>query len=128
MPAALLSGVGAGSAGPGGPAGAGGLLAGVRAGGVGLAGAVDRLAEGLRSAQQQELAVQAALAGPRASAGLLAVLPLAGVALAAALGAQPGHVLLHTPVGLGCLLAGAALDALGLWWTARLVDRAGRAR
>ncbi len=95
--------------------------------GSGLAAAVDRLADGLRSRQAQERAVSAALAGPRASAGLLALLPLAGTALAAGLGAHPVHVLLHTPLGVACLLAGAALDALGLWWTARLVSTASRA-
>ena len=96
--------------------------------GSGLAAAVDRLAEGLGAQQLQEQAVQAALAGPRASAGLLALLPLAGVALAAGMGARPTHVLLHTPLGLGCLAGGVALDALGLWWTGRLVDRAARVR
>ena len=126
VPAALLSGVGAGSSAPE-------VLRGLAAcwqvcarAGSGLAGAVDRLAEGLRSGQVQEQAVQAALAGPRASAGLLAVLPLAGIGLAAGLGAQPLYVLLHTPVGVGCLLAGVGLDALGLWWTGRIVARAGR--
>jgi len=128
VPAALLTGVRSGSSAPE-------VLRGLAAcwqvcarAGSGLAGAVDRLAEGLRSAQVQEQAVQAALAGPRASAGLLAVLPLAGIGLAAGLGAQPGHVLLHTPVGVGCLVVGIALDGLGLWWTGRIVDRAGRSR
>lgn len=95
--------------------------------GSGLAAAVDRLADGLRSRQAQERAVSAALAGPRASAGLLALLPLAGIALAAGLSAHPLHVLLHTPLGVACLIAGASLDALGLWWTARLVSSASRA-
>ena len=94
--------------------------------GSGLAAAIDRLADGLRARQAQELAISAALAGPRASAGLLAMLPLAGMALAAGLGAHPVHVLLHTPLGVGCLFAGAALDALGLWWTTRLVSSASR--
>lgn len=92
--------------------------------GSGLAAAVERLADGLRGRQAQERAVAAALAGPRASAGLLALLPLAGTALAAGLGAHPVHVLLHTPLGLGCLVGGAALDVGGLWWTHRLVARA----
>lgn len=96
--------------------------------GSSLAAAVERLAEGLRAEQVQRLAVEAELAGPRATAAMLAVLPVAGVALAAGLGAQPVHVLLHTPVGMGCLTAGIGLDLLGLWWTGRLVAAAGGVR
>lgn len=92
--------------------------------GSGLADAVDRLTEALRSRHAQQRAVAASLAGPRASAGVLALLPLAGIALAAGLGARPLHVLLHTPLGLVCLVLGVGLDALGLWWTGRIVQRA----
>lgn len=128
VPAALTSGVAAGSTAPEVLRGLGACWQVCARAGAGLAAAVDRLAEGLRSQQAQEQAVEAALAGPRASATMLAVLPLAGVALAAGLGARPGHVLLHTPLGIGCLVLGLALDGAGLWWTARLVARAGRAR
>ena len=92
--------------------------------GSGLAAGVERLEEGLRAAAVQRRAVESELAGPRATAALLAVLPVAGVLLATALGADPVHVLLHTPVGLVCLLAGLGLDVLGLAWTRRLVARA----
>lgn len=94
--------------------------------GNGLAAAVSRLEEGLRADAAQRRAIEAELAGPRATAALLALLPLVGLVLAAGLGADPLHVLLHTPAGLVCLLLGLALDALGLLWTARLVDRAAR--
>lgn len=93
--------------------------------GSSLAAAVERLTESLRAQQAQLLVVEAELAGPRATAGLLAVLPLAGIALAAGLGADPLRVLLHTPVGLGCLTGGIGLDLLGLWWTRRLVAGVG---
>jgi tight adherence protein B len=93
--------------------------------GSSLATAVDRLAEAVRADRAQRAAVEAELAGPRATAALLAVLPLAGLALAAGLGADPLHVLLHTPFGAGCLLVGVGLDLLGLWWTGRLVAAAG---
>ncbi len=93
--------------------------------GAGLAAAVERLEHGLRAEQAQRRAVDAELAGPRATAGLLAVLPAGGLLLAAGLGADPLRVLLTTPVGLLCLTVGLALDALGLWWTGRLVARAG---
>ena len=96
--------------------------------GSSLAAAIERLAEGLRAEQGQRLAVEAELAGPRATAGMLALLPIAGIALAAGLGADPLHVLLHTTVGLVCLGLGLCLEALGLWWTSRLVAAAGGSR
>jgi tight adherence protein B len=89
--------------------------------GSGLASGVDRLTEGLRAAEAQRRAVDAELAGPRATALLLAALPLAGIGLAGALGADPLRVLLHTPAGVSCLIAGIALDAAGWLWTRRLV-------
>lgn len=95
------------------------------ASGSGLAAAVDRLEEGLRADQARRRAVEAELAGPRATAGLLAVLPVAGLLLATGLGADPAAILLETPLGLFCLVAGLGLDGLGLLWTARLVARAG---
>lgn len=95
------------------------------ASGSGLAAAVQRLEEGLRADQAQRRAVDAELAGPRATATLLAVLPGIGLLMAAGLGADPLHVLLGTPLGVVCLVAGLALDALGVLWTARLVEQAG---
>lgn len=95
--------------------------------GSGLAAAVERLEEGLRATLAQRRAVEAELAGPRATAAMLALLPLAGLALAAGLGADPLRVLLHTPVGLLCLVVGVGLDVAGLRWTARLVARAAAA-
>ena len=92
--------------------------------GSGLAAAVDRLAEGVVTRQEQDRAVETALAGPRATALVLAVLPVGGVGLAAMLGARPWQVLFGTPVGLVCLFAGCALDVLGVWWTNQLVTRA----
>lgn len=95
--------------------------------GSGLAAAVERLADGLAADADRQRALEAELAGPRASAGLLALLPIAGVALSAGLGADPLRVLLHTPVGSACLVAGASLDLVGLLWTRALVRRAATA-
>ena len=95
--------------------------------GSGLVSAIDRLEEGLRAEQDRRRAVDAELAGPRATAVMLAVLPLAGMLLATGLGADPVGMLLHTPLGLACLAGGLLLDGLGLWWTSRLVLRAGGA-
>lgn len=94
------------------------------AAGNGLAPAVERLADGLVADAARRRAVEAELAGPRATSGLLALLPLAGIGLAAGLGADPVQVLLHTPLGMACLVVGVGLDLLGVWWTGRLVARA----
>ena len=93
--------------------------------GAGLAAAVERLEEGLRAEEAQRRDLAAELAGPRATAVLLAGLPLVGIAMAAALGAEPIEVLLHTTAGGVCLVTGIGLNLLGLWWTGRLVKRAG---
>ncbi|MBX6769235.1 MAG: type II secretion system protein, partial [Actinomadura rubrobrunea] len=61
---------------------------------------------------------------PKATARLLAGLPLLGLAMAAALGANPVAFLFGTIPGLGCLVAGIALDVLGMWWTSRLAQAA----
>jgi tight adherence protein B len=92
--------------------------------GSGLADAVERIERGMRADEEQRRGVAAELAGPRATAQLLAGLPVVGVVLAAALGAHPLHVLLRTPVGLGCLAVGLALDGLGVAWTRRMTERA----
>jgi tight adherence protein B len=92
--------------------------------GAGLAATVDRLAEGLRADERRRQEIAGELAGPRATARLLAVLPLVGLLLAAALGADPLHFLLRTPLGAACLALAFALDLAGLAWTDRLVRRA----
>jgi tight adherence protein B len=89
--------------------------------GTRLAEGLDRVAGALRAEERQREELAAQLAGPRSTAVLLAVLPVFGVALGTAMGASPLHVLLHTPAGLGCLVAGAALEGAGLAWTARIV-------
>lgn len=89
--------------------------------GAGLAEGLDRVASALRAREQHQEELRAQLAGPRTTAVLLAVLPLFGVLLGTAMGAQPLHVLLHTPVGLACLGFGVALECVGLAWTARIV-------
>jgi tight adherence protein B len=63
-------------------------------------------------------------AGPRASAALLAGLPLLALAMGGGIGARPWTVLTTTPVGQVLLVAGVALEAAGLAWSARLVRRA----
>lgn len=95
-------------------------------GGAGLAAGLDRLEAALRAHRDQRERLRAQLAGAWATVAVLAALPVAGLGLGAALGARPLWVLLHTPAGLGCLAVGGALEALGLWWAARIVRRGER--
>lgn len=96
-------------------------------GGAGLADGLDRIAGALRAERDQREDVRTQLAGPRSTAVMLAALPAVGVTLGQAMGADPLHVLLDTPAGLGCLLAGGLLEWAGLAWTARIVRAAEQA-
>lgn len=87
---------------------------------------IDRLTTMLRDEQAHRDEVAAQLAGPRASARLLAGLPVLGIALAAGVGVHPLAFLLGRPLGIVCLLAGVALDVVGLYWTSRLAAAAVR--
>ncbi|MGW0766293.1 type II secretion system F family protein [Streptomyces sp. NPDC002676] len=89
--------------------------------GAGLAAGLDRLDGALRTERDQRADLRAQLAGARTTALLLAALPALGLLLGAAMGAHPLRVLLHTGAGLGCLVAGAAFEAAGVWWAARIV-------
>ncbi|MEV8594675.1 type II secretion system F family protein [Streptomyces sp. NPDC052012] len=89
--------------------------------GAGLAAGLDRLEAALRAERDQRGDLRAQLAGARATAVMLAGLPVLGLGLGAALGADPLHILLHTPAGLGCLAAGGVLEGLGLWWVLRIM-------
>ncbi|MCX5195942.1 type II secretion system F family protein [Streptomyces sp. NBC_00249] len=90
-------------------------------GGAGLAAGLDRLEGALRAERDQQESLRAQLAGARSTAVVLALLPLVGLLIGTGLGADPLHVLLHSPVGWGCLLAGGVLEALGLLWCRRIV-------
>ncbi|MDT0380272.1 type II secretion system F family protein [Streptomyces sp. DSM 42041] len=93
-------------------------------GGAGLADGLDRVADALRAERDQRDELRAQLAGPRSTAVVLALLPAFGLLLGTAMGAEPLHVLLHSPVGLGCLAVGGLLEWAGLAWVARLVRTA----
>lgn len=93
-------------------------------GGAGLAAGLDRLEGALRAERDRQESLRAQLAGARSTAVVLALLPVVGLLIGTGLGADPLRVLLHTPVGWGCLLAGGVLEALGLAWCRRIV-RAG---
>ncbi|MFD7729995.1 type II secretion system F family protein [Kitasatospora phosalacinea] len=89
--------------------------------GTGLAVGLEQVADALRAEQALAEEIAGELAGPRTTVAVLAALPAVGLGLGAALGAHPVHVLLHTPAGLLGLLSGAALEAAGIVWTARIV-------
>ncbi|MFJ4571257.1 type II secretion system F family protein [Streptomyces sp. NPDC088846] len=95
-------------------------------GGAGLAAGLDRLEGALRDERRRREELRAQLAGAWSTVAVLALLPVLGLGLGAALGADPLRVLLHTPAGLVCLLAGGLLEAAGLCWAGRIV-RAGEA-
>jgi tight adherence protein B len=100
--------------------------------GAPLADLLDRVESDLRAAERARTAVAAQTGGARASAVLLALLPVAGVALGYAMGAQPDHALLHTPLGAGCVIAALLLQCAGMAWTGRMcraaVERASGGR
>lgn len=96
---------------------------GVDRGGM-LASVIEGLAVALRDEQSHRDDIALQLAGPRATARLLAGLPILGLGMAAALGAKPLSFLFATMPGILCLILGIGLDAVGLWWTARLAQSA----
>ncbi|MFC8230379.1 type II secretion system F family protein [Streptomyces sp. NPDC057287] len=95
-------------------------------GGAGLAAGLARLESALRGERRRREELRAQLAGAWSTVAVLALLPVVGLGLGAALGADPLHVLLHSPGGLVCLAAGGLLEAAGLFWATRIV-RAGEA-
>jgi tight adherence protein B len=80
----------------------------------------------LRARRRQRSDLRSATAGSRASALLLAALPVLALAMGSGIGADPWRVLTTTPTGQVLLVAGVALEAAGLAWSARLVRRAVR--
>ncbi|HEY9374824.1 type II secretion system F family protein [Streptomyces sp.] len=92
-------------------------------GGAGLASGLDRLEGALRGARDQRERLRAQLAGTWATVAVLAALPVVGLLLGTAMGASPLRVLLHTPVGLACLVTGVLLQGAGLRWATWIVRK-----
>ncbi|MEV4195402.1 type II secretion system F family protein [Streptomyces toxytricini] len=95
-------------------------------GGAGLAAGLDRLEGALRAERDRQESLRAQLAGARSTTAVLALLPLVGLLIGSGLGADPLRVLVHTPVGWGCLVVGGLLEGLGLLWCSRIVREAER--
>lgn len=87
--------------------------------------AVDGAAASLRERIGSEAEAAALATQGRASAAVLTLAPLAFALLLTALDPAAGRFLLGTPIGWLCIAVGLSLDALGAWWMARLVRRAG---
>lgn len=94
--------------------------------GAGLADALDRIGEAMRHEYEVAAEVDGQLSAARATASVLATLPVVAVAMGHLLGAKPLSVLLGTPIGVACLVVGAALALAGWWWLTRQVESARR--
>lgn len=104
------------------------LAAGALALGAETGGAQARSIDGVAATLRDRAAVRAELAAltaqARASAAVMGITPLGFAVLSAVTDPRVGAFLLHTPAGIGCLLAGLALDAAGLMWMLRITGAA----
>lgn len=92
--------------------------------GAPLAEVLRMIAETLRDAASAADDVRIALAEPAGTARLLLWMPLAGLLLGFALGFDTVGVIVGTPAGAGCVVAGLLLVLAARIWTARLLRRA----
>lgn len=91
--------------------------------GAPLAESLRALSVALRDAQEAADDIRVALAEPAATARLMAWLPLVAVLLGVALGFDTFGTLIGSPIGIACLLLGAALILAAQRWNAGLVKR-----
>lgn len=92
--------------------------------GAPLAEVLRMIAETLRDAASAADDVRIALAEPAGTARLLLWMPFAGLLLGFALGFDTLGVIVGTPAGAGCVIAGLLLVLAARMWTARLLRRA----
>lgn len=92
--------------------------------GAPLADALRTIAESLRDAASAADDVRIALAEPAGTARLLLWMPFAGLLLGFALGFDTVGVIVATPWGAGCVVAGLLLVLAARLWTKRLLIRA----
>jgi tight adherence protein B len=88
-----------------------------------VASVLDGVTDTLRDRVALDREVAALSSQARASAAVLVVAPVAFAVLAAAADPRVARVLLGSPLGWACLVAGAVLDAVGALWMSRLVGR-----
>ncbi len=89
--------------------------------GASLAASVGQLATAQLASEEIRGTLQAELAGPKATAKVLAGLPVLGMLLGASLGGDPIGWLTGSIWGLIVLVAGVGLEALGIFWVARMM-------
>ncbi len=92
--------------------------------GCSLAAVATAVEDDLRARARHRVELRAATAGPRASAVVLAGLPVLGLLMGSGVGADPWRILTTTGAGQALLVGGVALEAAGLAWSQRLVERA----
>ena len=92
--------------------------------GCSLAAVATAVEDDLRARARHRAEMRAATAGPRASAVVLAGLPVLGLLMGSGVGADPWRILTATGAGQALLVGGVALEAAGLAWSRRLVERA----
>jgi tight adherence protein B len=93
--------------------------------GASMTATLDALTDRLDAARKVARLVNAELAAPRATGRLLAALPLFGLLLGYAIGGDPGHFLLDSLLGQGCLVLGVGLACVGVWWIEKIAGSAG---
>lgn len=86
--------------------------------------ALDGVAATLRDRQALDREVRALSSQARISGVVIAAAPLGFAVLAVGLDGATAAFLLGTPAGLGCLVAGLALDGAAAWWMARITRSA----
>ena len=88
--------------------------------GAAMAASLDRAAASIHQRRATHDEIRALTAQTRASGLLVALAPAAFGAVVALVDGDALRVLVATPLGWISLLAGLALEALGVWWMARL--------
>lgn len=88
--------------------------------GAAMAASLDRASASIHQRRATHDEIRALTAQTRASGLLVALAPAAFGAVVALVDGDALRVLVATPLGWLSLLAGLALEALGVWWMARL--------
>jgi tight adherence protein B len=92
--------------------------------GAPVSGVLARVQSDVEARRRNARELSAALAGPLASCATLAGLPGLGIGLGALMGARPAVFLVGESGGRTVCCVGVVLDALGVLWVRRIVQRA----